>query len=166
MAQTASKRLRNRLVLYILFGLSGLGMLLWFLLRRTAKSLIIRKLKAAGFSNETCKFWVCVSAFETDGWTSRAYKEGHNLVGMTLAPSNTTATGLIADPNPEKLAQFASVSSAADDLVMFLTIRFKYPSNFASIGDLVSYMYARQYFQGDPSIYTQGVQEWYSKIYG
>jgi hypothetical protein len=162
MALTVSKRSRFLLVVFVIIGLAGLVILL---LRMRVRSRLYRNLVRAGVSSGTARMWVAVSAFETDGWTSINFTRDHNPVGMTLASANTTAAGLAPDPNPEALARYDSLGAGIKDLVLYMFTRFKYPGTFTSIGDLANYMQSKGYFTGDPTVYSQGVQTWYNKLY-
>ena len=121
-------------------------------------------LTAQGYSPSMAKWWAAISAHETGGWTSRAFREGNNLFGMTLPSGQTTAVGLMATPNPEKLAQFKSVDDSIKDLVLFLAVRWKYPKNFDSLQSMLDYMKARIYFTDSMANYSRGVNYWLNKI--
>jgi hypothetical protein len=130
---------------------------------KSPKQIIEDTLTKAGYPLETVRYWVCVSAFETAGWTSSIFRLYKNLWGMTLAPRDTTAIG--ASDTPEKQAIYTSVQSSADDLILFMQKRWKYPKSFASIEHLVSYMKDRNYFMGNKDQYIAGVKSWYKKFY-
>lgn len=130
----------------------------------TAQKIIEATLTKAGYPLETVRYWVCISAFETAGWTSQIFRKYNNLWGMTLAPRDTTAIGVASD-TPEKQAIYSSVQSSADDIVLFMQKRWRYPKTWSNIAHLVSYMKDRNYFTGNKDQYIAGVESWYKKLY-
>lgn len=83
---------------------------------------------------------------------------------MTVPKGLSTAQGLMAEPNREKLAQFKSPESAVDDLILFLTTRWKYPRSFVSLDSMVDYMKQKGYFTDSVENYKKGVNFWYKKL--
>lgn len=77
---------------------------------------------------------------------------------MKMPARETTAIGVL--PYGEGQAIFSSVGSSADDLVLFLTKRWKYPKDFATLQDQIEYMKSRGYFQSPIEDYYAGVYKW------
>lgn len=77
---------------------------------------------------------------------------------MTLAKGNTTAIGSL--PYGEHQAIYSSVQSSADDLVLYLTVRYKYPKDFATLEDQVRYMKSKQYFGDSFANYYAATLKW------
>lgn len=130
-----------------------------------AQAAIERAMYRAGYSSQMIKWWTAISAFETTYWTSPIFRRANNLWGMTLASRNTTAIGILEDA-PEKQAVYPSLDASAEDIVLFMRKRWRYPDNFVTLADLIRYMKQRNYFTSSEVKYYEGVKSTYLKLYG
>lgn len=162
MVRKSSRQSRRLLLFFLGLGLVCLLAMGW-IRRKDPKAVITRKLTAAGFSDREIQNWIAISAHETAGWTSRVYQEANNLVGMTLASRNTTAIGEL--PYGEHQAIYTSIESSADDLVLFLTVRYKYPKDFATLEEQIRYMKDRGYFGDSFKNYYAAVLNWKKNLF-
>lgn len=182
MPQSASKSSRKPLIWLLATGL--LGLVIWLIMAmrpRSNKDLIIDVLttttsivdskgithKVIPLSLQQAEYWVCVSAFETavkgEPWKSEIYLTANNLWGMTLASKNTTATGALS--YGEEQCIYPSVKRSAEDILLYMQKRWKYPQNFATLDDLVDYMKSKGYFLSNVEDYKAGVNMFYDKLF-
>lgn len=123
------------------------------------KKIIFETLTQSGMDAVTARFWVAVSAHETGGWTSRIYRENHNLFGMRLPSVNTTAIGARYGH-----AVFRSDSDSAKDLVKYFD-RLKWKQiNFSDSDSLVDEMKRKKYFEAPLDLYKSAVKKWLAKL--
>lgn len=123
------------------------------------KKIIFETLTKSGMDAVTARFWVAVSAHETGGWTSRIYRENHNLFGMRLPSANTTAIGA-----KHGHAVFRSDLDSAKDLVMYFD-RLKWKQiNFSDSDSLVDEMKRKKYFEAPLDLYKNAVKKWLVKL--
>jgi hypothetical protein len=113
---------------------------------------------ANGMPEQTAKYWVAVSMFETTTWTSRVYKDSNNLFCLIIPKSNRLPYG-------EGQTIFGSKKEAAQALIDHVIKPFKYAMNYTSISALVEQMKAKGYFESGQDAYTQGVIAMYRKQY-
>ncbi len=171
-----SKQSQKQWKPFKLIGLFGLLILMGFLIFKKMKSprtLIENTLAVGGYPIFMQRFWVCVSAVETAGWTSVIFNKFHNLFGMTWnsqlvygvnsLAQNPSEVGLTS---PEGQAFFSSNEESAKDLVYYMQKRFRYPNNFDSLAQGVHYLKTKNFFASDESKYLDNVTYWYKKIYG
>lgn len=158
-----AKRSKQSRQLWISLFVSGLIALISYLLwrNRSPKAVIRSVFRSAGYSEKFIDYWIAISQHETAGWTSRVYREGNNLFGMTLARKNTLAIGEL--DYGERQAIFKSIRDSAKDQILYLTVRFKYPREFATLKDLIDYMKSKNYFGDSVSNYYTSVSKWLSK---
>lgn len=160
MDRKSSKRF---LWLLPLFAIIGLLFLAFRKRPGLTPALAIRE-ALAGYPERVIQYWTAISAHETAGWTSRVYKEGNNLFGMTLATKNTTAVGKL--PYGEGQAIFNSIADSAKDIRLYMERRFNYPMDFNSMAELVYYMKSKGYFTAPTLEYLASADAWYRKLYG
>lgn len=163
----ASRNYRNRsgtLLPYLI------GLLMLFLsfrsiqkMSKNPRQIINDTLLKAGYPQQTINFWVCISAFETAGWTSKIFLRYNNLWGMEYSFINSTAIGVT--DTPEKQAAYSSVQSSADDLILFMQKRWRYPKAWNNLADLIAYMKQRNYFASNQYDYLNGVMSYYKKFF-
>jgi len=152
-----SRRLWTSLLVSGLFFL--VGFLLW---RRMSPPQVIRSVfRAEGYSDRFIDYWIAISQHETAGWTSRVYREGNNLFGMTRASKNTLAIGAL--DYGEHQAIYKSIRDSAKDQILYLNVRFHYPREFGSLKDLIDYMKSKGYFGDSVSNYYSAVSRWYAQ---
>lgn len=149
----------------VLLLLSVVGGLLFLALRKRPSQAPAQEIRKAlaGYPDNVIKYWIAISAHETGGWSSRVYKEGNNLFGMTLASKNTTAIGEL--PYGERQAIYRSIADSAQDIRLYMEKRFKYPASFNSLAELVAYMKSKNYFTDSTLNYLQGADAWYRKLF-
>lgn len=139
-----------------------MALILYLRTRKNPITVIRNTLKRAGYSDRVVNNWIAISAHETAGWTSRVYRDANNLFGMTLAGKNTTAVGAL--PYGEHQAIYNNIQSSADDLVLYLQKRFKYPADFATLRDQVEYMKSKNYFGDSFANYYAGALRWKNEL--
>lgn len=157
-------RKSSKLFLWLLPLLGIIGLLFLALRKRPnqePQEAIRRALN--GYPQNVIEYWTAVSAHETNGWTSKVYREGNNLFGMTLASRDTTAIGKL--PYGEGQAIYRSVEDSARDIRLYMEKRFNYPVNFSSLAELVAYMKSKRYFEDSTLNYLAGADAWYRKLY-
>jgi hypothetical protein len=154
--RTSLKRLATgRGTLALLLG--GLLILLLAFRRKTSSSAanqIKSILKSSGYSDRVATWWVAVSNLETGAWTSKLYKEAHNLFGMKQ-PLTRFTYSQGATSSPPGYASFASDADSVKDLVAYMQQRL-YPYDFDSIDAMVAFMKSKGYFE-DP-LYLEKVK--------
>lgn len=109
----------------------------------------------------TAKYWKIVSAMETAGWSSDLYLKSNNLFGMKMPQvRDTTASGETASG----FARFDSPKDSVRDLVLYLK-EFNYPTQFASLRQLVDFMGTKGYYgtESSDSYYNKCVA-WADKL--
>ena len=156
MAQKHSARYRKGLTLSLIAGLIALTAYLVYLWRNQPEKVIRREFKRAGVSPKLTDLWVAVAKHETAGFTSRVFREGRNMFGMTLPKGTTLAIGKL--PYGEGQAIFKNLTDSARDQVLYFTRRFSYPTNITTAESLVDNMAKRGYFTSDPRQYLEGVK--------
>jgi uncharacterized FlgJ-related protein len=127
------------------------------------RKIINDTLLKAGYPQQTVNFWICVSAFESANWTSAIFKKYNNLWGMGYSKNDSTAIGVT--DTPERQAAYSSVQSSADDLILFMEKRWKYPKSFSNLAEMIHYMKQRNYFTVSESQYLAGVTSYYNKMF-
>lgn len=116
-------------------------------------------LKQEGFSSDVAKMIISQAAFETGNFTSRIFKQNHNLFGMKLPKlRNTLATG-------EKFghATFNSDFDSIKDYKLYW-VNFSHPEQFESLRSFIERLKSKGYFEADIENYFKGV-EYYHKLY-
>lgn len=167
MAVKHSQQFRKHWKSWLIAGLVGLvvAVLVWLKVRNSPTATIKREFRKAGIPDQDTLYWIAIAKHETAGFTSRVYKDAHNLFGMTKPSQGaydkgwTTATTEVL-PYGEHQVIFKSIADSARDQALYLTKRFNYPKNFASLLDLVSYMKSRGYFTDTLSNYYNAAKKW------
>ena len=166
MAATHSQQSRKHLTSWLIAGLAGLAALLvWLKIRNEPTRVIAREFRKAGIPDGDIKLWTAIAKHETAGFTSRVYKDAKNLFGMTKPSQGayekgwTTATQNVL-PYGERQVIFKSIADSARDQTLFITKRFSYPKNFASLLELVTYMKQRGYFTDSLDNYYNAAKKW------
>lgn len=119
---------------------------------------IKRVLRSFGMDEQTIKFWTAVSAFETDGWKSRVYRDSSNLFNLIVPGKSKLNYG-------EGQTVYSTSAGSAQDLIMHVIKPFKYSANYQSLDDLVTDMKSKGYFTSDETSYLTGVKKWYAKLF-
>lgn len=122
----------------------------------------MESLTRLGISEPTAKFWVAVSAFETNGWSSKVFRESNNLMCIIVPGSRRLPYG-------EGQTIFDNLESSIDGpqgLYQRVLKPFRYPAHVQSLEELVDYMKLKNYFMSNKFDYLKGVKSWYSKLYG
>lgn len=156
MAQKHSAQFRRPLTYFLTVGLLSLVAYLVYLWRNQPEKVIRREFKRSGVSPRLTDLWVAVAKHETAGFTSRVFREGRNMFGMTLPRGETLAIGKL--PYGEGQAIFKSLTDSARDQVLYFTRRFRYPTNITTPESLVENMAGRGYFTSDPRQYLEGIK--------
>ena len=121
---------------------------------------ITQALSGFGLDSNNVRFWIAVSALETDFWTSQVYIENNNLFGMRLPSSNTTATF-----SQFGFAGFDSLEDSATDLTLYFD-RLKWNQvNYPTLAALVAQMKSKNYFEESADEYLMAVSEKYSMLF-
>lgn len=160
---SASKKFRKPFIFLVMIGLLGLivTILMWW--RKKPQGVIHSVLSNFGYSDQTIKYWTCVSAFETAvkgvGWKSQVLKDSRNLFCIIVPGSNKLQYG-------EGQTIYDTLEQSVHGLIDKVIKPFGYPANFATLDDLVNTMKSHEYFQGDIDDYKAGVHYFYSKLYG
>jgi hypothetical protein len=115
-------------------------------------------LAAAGVVEQTVKYWIAVSGFETDKWRSQVFQDSNNLFCLIVPGSNRLAYG-------EGQTIYPNITAAAQALLSKVIYPFAYPKNYASIDSLVSTMKAKGFFTGNESVYAAGVKQIYLDLF-
>lgn len=153
-------------VAWFIFGILGLfGLLYLVLVRNGYATLIMKTLQRLGISEQTAKYWVAVSAFETASgktpWASRVFKDSNNLFCIIVPGSKRLQYG-----EGQTIFENATLSiDGAEGLYQRVLKPFKYPAHVSSIDALVDYMKSKSYFTSDKAAYLAGVKLWYSKLF-
>ena len=153
----------NMLVLFVA------GLLSLLLLFRNAKTsspqtVIRKRLKAKGYSDEFANWWVAISDHETGTWTSLLYINANNLFGMrqprqrqTLSLGPVDWKGMpMAVITDQSYSSFVSLENSVDDLVLYFQAQ-NYPKNFISLYELISFMKKKGYFEAPETLYLTSV---------
>jgi len=167
MAARHSQQSRKLSKFWLIAGLVSLVPLLGFLLWRTNNPVtVIRStFRKAGMSDKLIAWWTAIAKHETANFTSRVYQDARNLFGMTKPSQGayergwTTATTEVL-PYGEHQVIFRSIGDSAKDQLLFMTKRFNYPPDFASLLELVTYMKQRGYFEDSLDNYYNAVRKW------
>lgn len=115
------------------------------------------------------RFWMAISAHETDGWTSEAFIKGNNAFGMAWVASG----GRIGDPRSlaidaftygERSDIFSSVENSVKDLQLYFQRTGWVKVNFDTIDQLVTNMHDKGYFTDSYSNYINDVKAWLKKL--
>lgn len=159
MSGVAQKRSRKGYVLFILVGLIALTMAAVYYLLKTPQRVITLTLRKAGMDQQTIRFWIAVSAFETAGWTSRVFNDSNNLFNLVVPRSNKLPYG-------EGQTIYNSIEESAQALVDHVIKPFSYSLNYATIADLCHAMKLKNYYGSSEDSYTAGVRKWYQKLNG
>src|SRR5262249_6755719 len=119
----------------------------------------IRKaLQLQGIPEQTIKFWIAVSAFETNGWTSQVFRDSNNLFNLIVP-------GLPALSYGEGQTIFASLEDAANGLYKYVIKPFNYPLYFPTLRTLTDFMKSKNFYISDSNSYYNGTLQWYNKLY-
>jgi len=158
MALSASKK---SILLWLLLPLIGL-LALWFLFRRGPAPTINRILSRYGIPSLTRKYWIAISAFETNFWTSRVFRDSNNLFNIIMPAKY----GLPALKYGEGQTIFSSTEESVVALAEHVLKPFNYPRVPASLGDLVSYMKTKGFYTASEALYQTGARSAFDKLYG
>ena len=158
MPQNVHKRSRVVLACSLILGLLGL---VWYLLnfRNKPPQVIARVLRSEGMSDRMVKYWTAVSAYETNGWSSRVFRDSDNLFNLIVPKSNRLPYG-------EGQTIFESRELAAKGLFMHVIKPFRYPLEVSSLDELTEVMKQKGYYEISQGDYLRGVTAWYKKLYG
>ena len=154
-----SQQFRKHWKYWLSAGLLTLvGLVLWVRMKNDPAAVIKREFRRAGLTDQLIAWWTAIAKHETANFTSRVFRDSNNLFSMKLAGKNTTAIGAL--PYGERQAIFRSVTDSAKDQILFMTRRWNYPKDFASLEQLISYMKARNYFEQNEADYLAAVKQW------
>jgi hypothetical protein len=119
-------------------------------------------LLAKGIPEQTIKYWIAVSAFETASkglpWNSKVLADSKNLFNQIVPNSVKLSYG-------EGQTIFGSWRESVESLWSRTLRPFKYPISYNSIGELVDAMKSRGFFLSDKDDYKKGVAYWYNKLF-
>lgn len=153
----------------LLMWLIGLLLLLTVSRSRAMPKTAIATILSDKLDAKNIRFWMAISAHETNGWTSEAFTKGNNLFGMGWVASG----GRIGDPRSlaigalaggERSDIFSSVEDSVKDLLLYFQRTHWLKLNYDTVDDLVNAMKAKGYFTDTTSNYLNGVKSWLSKI--
>lgn len=119
-------------------------------------------LEGYGMDEQTAKFWVAVSAFETAGWTSQVFADSNNLFDIRHWPGSK----LPYLSYGEGQVIFDSYQAAADGLIKYVLTPFSYHKNELTLQNLTDEMKQNGYYESDSTTYFVDVSQWYTKLYG
>ena len=141
---------------------------LFFIRGNNFKSILKRKLTAAGYCPAVADYMYAVSQWETGDFNSRLFKELNNPWGMKQPLYRPFAGIPIKDriDTPQAVptwAAYKSLSKAVDDLVLYLDY-FKYPKCPVpnSVNQWVYVMKTKGYFEESYTYYLSGVNTYYA----
>lgn len=117
-------------------------------------TLILEKLRESGYSPMMARNWVAVSNFETGKWTSKLYREAHNLFGMRQPMQRYT---LSTGPTASGFSTFRNDQDSVLDLIAYMEY-FNYPKDFPTLLDQVTFMKEKRYFEEPLDQYYFGVK--------
>lgn len=143
----------------LLFVVGALALLLLSLKKgsTSGSQAIAKVLTAKGYSPRVVKWWTAISNFETAKWTSRLYREAHNLFGMKQPLSRqTTSLGPFVLEGVN-WASFSDDESSVSDLVLYME-NFNYPKDFSDLYIMIAFMKSKGYFQESIEDYFIGVE--------
>ena len=112
-------------------------------------------------SRTTAQYWVAVSAFETDGWTSQVLKDSNNLFSIEAWPGSN----LPALSYGEGQIIFGSYAKAVDGLYKYVIKAIGYPLDFTTLANLTYFMKSKSFYQSDANTYYSGVADWYNQLF-
>lgn len=154
----AHKRLKPWQVLLGILGITGLVAALLAMKKATPQSVITARLSKAGLPEQTVKYWVAVSAFETAGWTSQVFMDSKNLFNLIVPGKPALSYG-------EHQTIYSSLSDAADDVFNAVIKPFKYPYTYVNLQQLTDTMKSNGYYVSDANDYYAGTSDWYNKLF-
>jgi hypothetical protein len=123
-------------------------------------------MQSEGVPESTIKQWIAVSAFETNGWTSRVFRDSNNLFNVILPQASLQSEGLTKLTYGEGQTIFPDLASSVKiGLFKHVIQPFKYPLQFSGINSQVDFMKSKGYFTYDLQAYKDGVIYWYDKLF-
>lgn len=162
MSQQSYKPSRRRRVIYVLTGLVALLVLIVVLLKtvfRSPAAAIKAVMRKEGWDDQYIKLWTAISAFETNGWSSRVFKDSKNAFNIIVPGSTKLDYG-------EGQTIYPSVSESVTGLIKHVIGPFDYPTSASSLQTLVHIMKQKGYFTSSEDDYLAGARAWYLKLYG
>jgi len=147
-------------LLPVVLGISLLiGLISLLAFRRRSPQAIIRKhLSANSIPEQTVKYWIAVSAYETNGWSSQVFKDSRNLFDLIVPGKPGLSYG-------EHQTIYSTLDEAAEDLVKQVLHPFKYPNVFTSLQQMTDLMKSKGYYGIDKATYYIGAAQWYNKLF-
>jgi len=161
MAATSSKRLQKQVAFYVIAGLLSLVALVALAFRtvlQSPKGAISKVLASVGMDEQTIKFWIAISAFETNGWTSRVFKDSNNLFNIIVPGSVKLSYG-------EGQTIYSGIEESVRGLYDHVLKPYRYPLSFRKLADLVAFMKSKNYFESNEDAYLSGCKQWYKKLF-
>ena len=136
--------------------------LMWVFKKNKQKNAIRRVLKKYGVPEQTIRYWIAVSAFETrfmnKFWNSPVFKLSNNLFNLIVPGSNRLNVG-------EGQTIFANIDDSVEALYSKVIKPFKYSLSYPSLSALVSDMKSKGFYTGNESDYQNGAAQVYSKLF-
>jgi len=114
-------------------------------------------MRSEGVNEQTIRYWIAVSAFETAGWTSRVFRDSNNLFNLRVPGSDRLPYG-------ENQTIYGNLEDSVTGLFKHVLRPYQYPLQYNSIPELVTAMKQRGYFTSGLQSYIDGVVSWYSKL--
>lgn len=161
---SALKKSQKPFIFLVMIGLLGLIATTWIRRKKSQPQGVIHKvLSAAGYSEQTIKYWTSVSAFETAEhgvpWTSQVLHDSNNLFNLIVPGSKKLSYG-------EGQTIYDTLEQSVHGLIDKVIKPFNYPANYATLDDLIDTMKKHGYFGGNIDDYKAGVHFYFSKLYG
>lgn len=141
-------------------GLSGLLILIILIKNRMPKT-VIRAVALFSKYRELMPYMVAQAKLETANFTSRVYRENHNMFGMkwTDGRRGQNAKKGLLSPEGNYYAHYATDSASVFDLILW----FEYKGFPVSVKDATEYareLKERNYFGADLEVYVRNLKYW------
>jgi len=119
-------------------------------------------LRSKGYSDQVIRNWIAISKMETGNFSSRLYKEDHNLFGMKRPQTRQTTA---VNPKTDTWAAYVDDKGSAEDIVLYMEARM-YPKDFpgyqaeSSLDQQIRFMKEKGYFEEPYLQYLNLVKQW------